>query len=187
MKLAVFPNSDDPTWCKKSVSSFVLDSNFISQRLFLCKNHSLTCLLQKLSHCAFGLSKFCCFSVNDITDYWVQWGFVLTDLNGALPALSTAAGMFSSNFTLSLIAVRRLAFVLETFACDAQVPHRHWEMRHKFTLCAFERRLSFVHYRAPPGILCVYWRPLARNKKTSSTLLCVTSKTGSAVPNYTSC
>ena len=41
------------------------------------------------------------------------------DLNGALPACT--AGMFSSNFTLSLIAV--LAFVLKTFACDAQVPH----------------------------------------------------------------
>ena len=41
------------------------------------------------------------------------------DLNGALPACT--AGMFSSNFTLSLIAF--LAFVLKTFACDAQVPH----------------------------------------------------------------
>ena len=41
------------------------------------------------------------------------------DLNSALPACT--AGMFSSNFTLSLIAV--LGFVLKTFACDAQVPH----------------------------------------------------------------
>ena len=41
------------------------------------------------------------------------------DFNSALPACT--AGMFSSNFTLSLISV--LGFVLKTFACDAHVPH----------------------------------------------------------------
>ena len=55
--------------------------------------------------------------------------------------------------------------------------------RHKF--CALSREDCLLYTRHQ--ILCVCRCLLARNKKTSCTLLCVTSETGSAVTNYTSC
>ena len=82
------------------------------------------------------------------------------DLNGALPACT--AGMFSSNFTLCLIAV--LAFVLKTFAA---MPKYHIHQKTQ-VMCAFERRLSFVHFSPDSVCLLMPFRMQQENVEYST-------------------